>query len=72
MKINKIDVLAKNTKHVGLLLLLLVFVKLFLFLTSFLENVALASKKVANYLLGPPEDWKLALGPKPSRPPQEA
>lgn len=42
MKINKIDAVAKNTKHVGLLLLLLlVFVKLF-FLTSFLENVASA------------------------------
>lgn len=32
IKINKIDVLAKNTKHVGLLLLLLVLIKLFFFI----------------------------------------
>lgn len=72
MKINKIDVMAKNTKHVGLLLLL-VFVKLFSFfkLPSW-KNVASASKKVANYLLVPPQIRKLALGPKPSEPPQEA
>lgn len=55
MKINKIDVLAKNTKHVGLLLLLLVFVKLFFFfLTSFLEKCSFSFKEGRKLSFGSP------------------